>query len=496
MSGAMFGRWLGVAALVGGLALAPCAPVQARSKKPVLVYGPGMAGDEAESDARDAAADYLRSSRRSAPAYHVSEVPFFGPAPLWAVGDVEVRPCSAAARDTAEIRELVELGKEQTDLLEQEEADETFRSAWLALECADDFVARDLLYEVHFYSGLSAYVAGDTVKAEAAFVQAIATDPARRFDPGYPPEIEAIYDEAGRKRREGSTVTLHVADPDRAMTAIWLDGRSATGESQMTLSVGDHLLQFRTRFGTLTSMQLRVTVEGHAVLASREGMVEALLDPAADKAAKTVALAALAALAERHEAPAVVGVRRGDPPTLYRYDPPSTTLHLSASGGSGTPSGTAHPRRVALAVSGGWLFYPVQGIAAADASYGTVGLQAEVPMIGPLALDLGLGLAMRGAGEWDDARWTYLLPSVRSGLHVNLATGVVRPYVGGAFHLTVQRDSDVWGGTGRARAAAGGVGVVGLAIEVSDHLRFHADLHAGHGAAPILQVSIGAGLRF
>ena len=106
MSGAMFGKWLGVATLVGGLALAPCAPVQARSKKPVLVYGPGMAGDEAESAARDDAAVYLRGSRRSAPAYHLSEVPFFGPAPLWAVGDVEVRPCSAAARDTAEIRAI------------------------------------------------------------------------------------------------------------------------------------------------------------------------------------------------------------------------------------------------------------------------------------------------------------------------------------------------------------------------------------------------------
>ena len=142
------------------------------------------------------------------------------------------------------------------------------------------------------------------------------------------------------------------------------------------------------------------------------------------------------------------------------------------------------------------MFYPVQGIAAAEASYGAVGLQAEVPVVGPLAVDLGLWLAMRGAGEWDGARWTYLLPSLRSGLHVNLAAGVVRPYVGGAFHLTVQRDSDAWSGTGRARAAAGGVGIVGLAIEASDHLRFHADLQAGHGAAPILQVSIGAGLRF
>ncbi len=490
----MIGRWLGVAALVAGVALAPACPAAARAKKPVLVYGPGVAGDEAEDDARDEAAAYLRGSRRSAPAYHVSQVPFFGPAPLWAVGDVEVRPCSAAARDTAEIRELVELGKEQTDLLEQEAADKTFHSAWLALECADDFVERDLLYEVHFYSGLSAYVAGDPVKAEAAFAQAIATDPARRFDPGYPPEIEAIYDEAGRKRREGSAVKLHVSDPDRAMTAVWLDGRSVTGESKLTLAAGDHLLQFRTRFGTFTSMQLRVAEGEHAVLVSREGMVAALLDPARDRATKTVALAALAGLAERHEAPAVVGVTLDDPPSLYRYDPPSTTLHLA--GTEGTAPGRAHPRRVALAASGGWLLYPVPDIPATEASYGTVGLQAEVPLVGPLALDLGLWLAMRGAGEWDGARWTYLLPSLRSGLHVNLTAGVVRPYLGGAFHLTVRRPGDRPSASGNAVAAPGGVGIVGLAIEATDHLRFHADLQGGYGGAPILQVSIGGGLRF
>ncbi len=489
------GSWIAMAALVVGLLLSP-EGAAAKPGKPLLIYGPGMPGEEAEADARTAGARFLRGARRSGPALHVSQVPFFGPAPLWAVGDLSVRPCSAAARDTAEIRELVELGKEQTDLLEQVEADETFHSAWLALECADDFVARDLLYEVHFYSGLSAYVAGDPVKAEASFVQAVATDPRRVFDAGYPPEIEALYDSARRRRDEGGKARLHIRDPERGMTAVWLDGRSVTGEDAVGLAQGDHLLQYRTRFDTFTSMQLRVTGEGRAALVSREGLVEALMDPGEDAVAEVIARAALAGLAEARELPSVVVVRRGDPPTVVRFDPESASLQLDAVGEGSTDRVSPHPRRVALSVSGGWLFYPAPEVAPASASYGSLGLQGEVPIVAGLALDLGLWLALRGAGEWGGSRWMYLLPSLRSGLHVNLATGSVRPYVGGAFHLAIHRTEDRWGDAVGARPAPGGVGILGIAFEATDHLRFHADLHGGYGGAPILQVSLGAGLRF
>lgn len=481
--------------LTAALVVAPRAQA-AKGRKSVLVYGPGMPGEEAEAEARNVAAAYLRGARRSAPAFHVSEVPFFGPAPLWAVGDVKIRPCSAAARDTAEIRELVERGKELTDLLEQEDADATFHSAWLALECADDFVARDLLYEVHFYSGLSAFVGGNPVKAEAAFAQAIATDPDRAFDEGYPPEIEEIYRTAGRTRREGAVVTLLVSDPDRAMSVVWLDGRSVTGEREVALTQGDHLLQFRTPFDTFTSMQVRVDEGGRAVLVSRQGMVAALMDPTADWTAKTVAMAALGRLAEAHDAATVVGVLLGDSASVYRFDPPSTTLHVAGEGGAAPQAPSGHPRRVALAVSGGWLLYPVAGVPAEQASYGSLGLQGEVPIAGGLALDLGLWLAIRGAGEWDGQRWLFLLPSFRGGLHVSLATGPVRPYVGGAFHLAVRRVEDRWGEVAGAAPAPGGVGIAGVAFEATEHLRFHADLHAGYGGSPILQVSAGAGLRF
>jgi len=486
---------IALAALIAALVVPPTAQA-ARGRTPVLVYGPGMPGEDAESEAREAAASVLRGGRRSAAAFHVSEVPFFGPAPLWVVGDVEVRPCSAAARDTAEILGLVELGKEFTDLLEQEKADKTFHSAWLALECADDFVTQDLLYEVHFYSGLSAFVAGNRAQAEASFAQAIAIDPDRPFDEGYSPEVEEVYRTARATRERGGALKLVIADPVRAMSAVWLDGRSVTGEREMTLSRGDHLLQFRTRFDTFTSMQVQVTRAGRAVLVSREGMVEALLDPDADPAAETVARGALERLARTHDAPVVAGVVLGDSPSLYRFDPASSRLLVDGAKGGAQAAPVGHPRRVALALSGGWLFYPVSGVPAAQASYGALGLQAEVPLVGPLALDLGVWLALRGAGQWDGQRWIFLLPSFRAGVHVSLATGPLRPYLGGAFHMAVRRLDDRWGEAQGAQPAPGAVGVAGIALEPTDHLRIHADLHAGYGGSPILQVSVGVGLRF
>lgn len=497
-----------------------CPAATAAGGRSVLLYGPGLPGAEAEEAARSQAAAYLRGVKRAEPAVHVSEVAFFGPAPLWVIGDVQVRPCSGASRRTDEIRSLVERGKEQTDMLEQAEADETFRSAWLALECAGDLVSEELLYEVHFYSGISAYVAGDRQRARSHFAQAISTDPDRPFDPGYAPEIETLYEEARRQRSQGGAASLDLRDPERAMSAVWLDGRPVTGEDGLRLTTGHHLLQFRTRFGTFTSMQLLAEGLGRAVLVSREGMAAALMDPGTDRAARAVATAALRQLAEHHDASAVVASLLGDAWAVYRFDSASSIVHVIAThetgaGPTDTPDGTvdggeasardgrsshprAHPRRAGLSVSGGLFFHPVAGLNAAQATYGAVGLQGEIPIVSGLAVDLGLWIAFRDAGPTSDgdARWMYVLPSLRSGLHISLASGPVRPYVGGAFHLALHETRDRWGQSQGAAPAPGGVGIVGLAVEATDHLRFHVDFHAGGGTALVLQVTGGAGFRF
>jgi hypothetical protein len=48
----------------------------------LLLYGPGIPGDETEAAARDQASPLLRGPARGAEAMHVSEVPFLGPAPM------------------------------------------------------------------------------------------------------------------------------------------------------------------------------------------------------------------------------------------------------------------------------------------------------------------------------------------------------------------------------------------------------------------------------
>ena len=472
------------------LLLSIAGPAAARDV--LLVYGPGLPGDDAEEAAREEAGALLGGWQDRAEAVHVSEMPFFGPAPLWAVGDVQVRPCAGAARSLDEIRALVIRGRELTDLLEEAEADRTFQSAWLALECADDFVPREMLYEVHFFSGVSAFVAGDEARAREHFTAAVQVDPGRPFDPGYPPEIEALYAEA---RNVTGAVELAVLDPAGVATEIRVDGEPTRGP--VDLSGGDHLVQFRTRFDTFSSMKLRAAGDGRAVLVARDGVAQAVLEPGGDGPPRAVAESALRALAADRGVDLVVVAEVGG--RSYRFD---------AQDGFGT-RGSRSPRapdrtveharraslnRVAVGASMGGLAYPAPGLVGLRMSYASLGLLGEVPLYRGLALDLGAWVGMHGADPTEDVPGVYLLPSMRAGAHMSIGRGAVRPYFGAAFLLVLQQMRDRGEHAG-VQGAPGAVGVAGLAIQPARHLRVFVDMHGGYNGNPVVQVCGGVGIR-
>ena len=526
--------------------------VEARAADTVLLYGPGMPGAEAEADARDQAAPLLRGGRRTAEAIHVSEVPFLGPAPMWAAGDVHVRPCSGGLRELSEIRDLVERGIEQTDLLEEEEAAKTFHSAWLALECAGGFVPRDLLYDIHFYSGLSAYVAGDTDRAAEHFLEAVSTDPGREFDPGYPPEIEEVYRAAERRWADADVLMLDVRDPQQVAIEVRVDGQPVrAGTNRWDLSPGIHLIQFSSRYGTFTSLRREAREGGRAVLLSREGLVDALLAPTADPTAQAAAATALGQLARDRGVSTVVGSILGEQPLLYRWesmndsfvtrdpmlidrservaqadpvvepaadpDPvedapaedapiepvPREGVTTASSGDDpgevepATADRTTPPQHGALVASFGWFYYPVDNPSPAASSHANLGVLFEWTLRDVLAADFGFWVPVRapqtpGNGELEDQR----LPTFRLGLRVNLAPWPIRPYVGGAFHL-VLADGDGDPSTEADNVIhTGGVGIVGLNIDPGKHLRIQLDAQMGFGQAFILQTTAGVGVRF
>jgi hypothetical protein len=477
------------------VALALALPAEsAWARDVLLVYGPGLPGDDAEDAARDEAGALLGAWKTRAEAVHVTEMPFFGPAPLWAVGDVAVRPCAGAARSLDEIRQLVTRGRELTDLLEDDEADRTFQSAWLALECADDFVPRDLLYEVQFYGGVSAFVAGDEARAREHFIAAVSVEPDRAFDPGYPPEIEALYVAAGEDA--GGRVALSLSDPGGVATEIRVDGAALRGTAP--LSIGDHLVQFRTRFDTFSSIKLRVEGDGQAVLVARDAVARSVLEPGGDGTSRVVAAEALRHLAAERGADVVIVAALES--RSYRFD--TVSGFAARAGRQPRPQDAtvrharqASLRRVALATTVGGMAYPTPGVIGPRMSYASFGLLGEIPLVRGLAVDLGVWVAVHGADPTTaEQPGVYLLPAARTGLHVSVGRGVVRPYFGAAFLMVLHQMRDRGEHAG-AQGVPGGVGIAGIAIQPARHLRVFVDMHGGYNGAPIVQVCGGVGIR-
>lgn len=308
-------------ALLMLLTLLTALPAQAGPKRVLLIYGPGGPDEEVETRARRLAADLLGDARKRARGVHVSEIPFVGEAPLWVVGDVEVRTCEGSDLGDDAIRDLVEQGRELTDLLEDRKAAKAFNEAWAGLLCSDTFADGELLYDLHFYLGVAAFVSGDRDGARAAFSAAASVDPDRDFDARYPPEIEELYTEAHAGRTTSGGVRLYLQDPSGEAEKLQVDARHFDDKKPALLAVGDHLLQYQAADGALSSLGLRVSTEGTAVALSGDAVSAAVLDPGRDEASMALALQALEDLSKARRAGDVVVAVLDSSRRTFRYDP-------------------------------------------------------------------------------------------------------------------------------------------------------------------------------
>lgn len=349
--GGVFTPWRDYAALRSGLLLLLLSlwvlPAHAGPKRVLLIYGPGEASAAAEAKARKQAAELLGDARKRARGVHVSEIPAFAGAPMFVSGDVTVRECTGTELTAEELRALVEKGRELTDLLEDAKAAKAFDKAWQALLCSNAFAEDGLLYDLHFYLGVAAFVAGDKDAAGAAFTAATSVDPDRDFDARYPPEIEALYSEAHEGRFTTGGVRMRLQDPDGVAAELRVDGRTFDRKKPALLAAGDHLLQYRAQDGTFTSLGLQVSGEGEAVVQATVAVAGAILEPGKDEASMAFALEALAELAEaRRAGDVVIAVLDGSKRT-FRYDPAQGTLGDGDLGGTSPAGGDDDDDQVA-----------------------------------------------------------------------------------------------------------------------------------------------------
>lgn len=319
-----------VASALVALAVFLPGPGGAQEPSELLIFGPEPAHKQTAQQAHDDAGKLLRAQGDDVETMHVSHVPFFAPMPLWVVGDAGVKACGGEPTKLGEIRTLVEEGKQSADELQDKRAAFKFREAWLALECAAEPVPHELLYEIHFYGGVAAFVAGREAVARTKFRAAVGVAPEREFDPRYPPELASLYATA-RQNLTGDRLELSLLDPHGEMEAAWLDGITAEMDGEaLGLAPGDHLLQIRLNDGEFMSLKVAVEGEGQALVISRRFMESALLAPYGDPHREFVALKALQRLADRRQLKAIVGVDLSAGGKRYRYDVVKERLKLRA----------------------------------------------------------------------------------------------------------------------------------------------------------------------
>ena len=148
------------------------------------------------------------------------------------------------------------------------------------LRCLSEPASPEVLYDLHFLSGLVAWNEGDPEQATAAFRGAVAVDPGRPWNEAYAPDARAAFLTALQESIAEPGPVLRIAPELRGR--LLLDGRGV--DDGVAVPRGNHLLQLSASTGFVSrQIELAAASEQPEIrLLGPAGLREALVarDPA------------------------------------------------------------------------------------------------------------------------------------------------------------------------------------------------------------------------
>jgi hypothetical protein len=510
-------------------ALLVCAPAAA---EPLVIYGPGSPTSDLAARAVKVVEDNYGVTVGVERLVHVNEVPFPAAVPLWMMGDSEVIPCRGASITAAELTTLLEEAEASEGEMDWGSAQKVLDDAQAALSCSGEIINKDLLWRLFFIHGAIAYFDGRTGEASDHFRMALGIDPAARFDPNFPPQVQAAYLNAREELQLAAMASFSFLGAKEGITEIWLDGAPIPidpgGATEM--HPGYHLIQYRSRLNVVYSVPFKIKPAGEATLVSGSGYSWAILTGDSDPKAQPIAEQALGGIPGAEDAIYVVSM--DDDAYLYRYDPVSSTFDRPAvavaESGTDTPpddgqadtdtppddgqtdtppddgqtdtppddgqtdvvdppddpsttTPTTPNRRFGVNVGGGALvFIGGTSLVWAGPSIDLVGRIA-----GGLHIDGGFRLGVRGSDVGVN-----IFPVGRIGIRYAFTNTVARPYVGGLFALG--------GGNASTGPRPGGLLAGGVMIEpgAGRHFRITIEVAGGYVGGGVVGLNVGVGPIF
>jgi hypothetical protein len=500
----------------------------------MLLYGPGVPSPETAARAEAVLRAATDVDAPSGGTSHVLDLPFPSGGAVWTSGDLLPLPCGDRTLGAVDPRAVVAEGTALVDDLSYDKALLRLAEGLRALPCVEAELDRKTLTDLYFFMGLAEFEEGSKKKAKRAFASALAIDIDRPWDDDYPPDPQALYEEAAAELRAEGAPSVGLDLRGGSVTEFRIDGETVDLGTPQALELhrGKHLTQYTDADGNRTSSLVNVGRDGGDFV-TRDALRHGVLNLAWKPVTAGAAEAALSDLGRSRGVDEVYVVLLGEGDSAdraYRFTVSTADLlplvidqDAVAAEMSGRERPTPLPKapetlsseadiaagRLGITLGGGLHVGNLH-------PYGLVTLRAHVRLVGGLELGGGLYLGVTAieyaapgtdsGGQLIDA--VYVLPGGHFDVRYRVNLGSAHPYFGGRGIITASEietsEAAARGFEDEVGVAGGGGALVGIDITPAGPkgLILNIDFTggywklAGEGGGLLLDIGAGIGVRF
>jgi len=206
-------------------------------------------------------------------------------------GSVEV--CARVPASPESFAEALKRAESAMAFLEYDAALKDLDEAASLLGCLSAPADAAKASRMYFLRGLVFFFSDEAMAARAAWVQAHGFAPGLAWDDNFPPDGKVLFGEAATIAAADAPTTLALVPP-LGDEKLWVDGREMTlSEGRVTVSAGDHLVQYGA--AGVTTVRLTLDPGAEATLVFPHAVSDADLAWVVDAGGRTVLAEVLSA---------------------------------------------------------------------------------------------------------------------------------------------------------------------------------------------------------